>query len=147
MEDDEEVVDGAGDSDADLNAVLDIAKVMATRISWSMTLAMTPQGSLHGARTPQVSLPEEENSQYTIIRGSHPARMRPGKAQTGLAVQRVLSDLTGVPGRGLLERIFRGVQRVDSTHVQTATFVKVHPRRDSQVATFDQLYRAMRLDP
>jgi hypothetical protein len=47
QEKEQDVADDTQDSDADLNTVNEIAKVMATRILWSMALAMKHQGSLH----------------------------------------------------------------------------------------------------
>ena len=116
--------------DAELSTDTAIAKVMATRISWSMALTLrvvSPQStppSACSAGLPQSMRPADAAGvKHVIIRGTFPARLRPVQSQTGPQVVAVLSDLTEVPEEELIRCIFRDLHRVDSTDLHPSNLV------------------------
>ena len=116
--------------DAELRTDTEIAKVMATRISWSMALALrvvspqSTQPSACSAVLPQSTLPADAAGvKHMIIRGTFPARLRPVQSQTGPQLVTVLSDLTEVPEEELIRCTFRDLHRVDSTDLHPSNLV------------------------
>jgi hypothetical protein len=113
--------------DAAPNMDTGIAKVMATRLSWSRALAMhdVSAGDAPGLAAKHVGDATGLAAKHVIVRGTFLARLRPVQRQTGPAVTHVLSDLTTVPEQDLIHRILRDTHThwVDSTDLHPSNLV------------------------